>query len=78
MLFTNSNPSSCPFSSCSITSESSCTGYYSVVSQSCSVIGLSVSSAGVLSVPNIGSPYYCCQYVMTCQANGQTQTSNPF
>ena len=57
MLFTNSNPSGCQFSGCSITSQSSCTGYYSTVTDGCSIIGLSVTSAGELSVPNIGSPF---------------------
>ncbi len=72
MLFTNSNPSSCPFSGCSITIQSNCTGYYSGIAQGCSNIGLTVTSAGLLSVSNIANWYKCCQYVMTCQANGQT------
>ncbi len=29
-------------------------------------------------MPNIVDQYKCCQYVMQCYANGQTQTSNPF
>ena len=72
MLFINSNPSSCPFSDCSISSGSGCTGYYSSVTNGCSTIGLSVTSAGELSVPKTANPLYCCQYVMTCQAYGQT------
>ena len=70
MLFTNSNPSSCPFSGCSVTSGSSCTGYYSAVADGCSTIGLSVTTTGSLSIQNIVGHYYCCQYVMTCSANG--------
>ena len=37
-----------------------------------------VSSAGVLSVPSIGSAYYCCKYVMACSANSNTYLSNSF
>ena len=70
MLFTNSNPSSCPFTGCSIASQSSCTGYYWSVTNGCSTINLSVTSDGILSVPNLGTKSICCEYVMTCQANG--------
>ena len=78
MLFTNSNPSNCPFSSCYKVSESGCTGYYSSVTEGCSTIGLSISSAGVLSLPDIASTFICCQYVMACSVNGLPQTSSPF
>ena len=60
MLFTNSNPSGCPFSDCLITSQSGCTGYYSSVENGCSTINLLVTSAGVISVPSIGNYYICC------------------
>ena len=78
MLFENSNPSSCPFSGCSITSQSSCTGYYSVAAQGCANIGLTVTSAGVLSIPSIANSFICCEYIMACSVNGMTKTSNPF
>ena len=72
MLFENSNPSSCPFSGCSITSQSNCTGYYSVATQDCANIGLTVTTAGVLSIPSTGIKFTCCKYVMACTVNGVT------
>ena len=76
MLFTNSNPNSCPFSGCYITILYGCIGSYSSIAQGCPV--LSVTSSGEFSAPDLGIGKYCCRYEMKCYVNGQLYTSNPF